>query len=233
MSQPHILVLGAGGSTGRELVAQALARGCRVIAADRHQLDEPQREGCTYAVVDVLDEDSLVRAVEGVDVVASAIGLPMGSPKTLLDPPPLFTEGTRNIIAAMRKSGVARLVVISATFVETIRRGPIWFEAAAMTALSGIFEHMHEMEDLLRAAPDIEWTAVRPGWLLDAPYTGDYTVSEDVIPEDHIRTRVPDLADFMLRCALDGEHVRATPAISRAEDPSASSPIKVVEELAD
>lgn len=87
------------------------------------------------------------------------------------------------------------------------------------------------MERLFAAARDIDWTAVRPGWLLDAPLTGDYAVKPDAIPDDLIRTRHADLAHFMLRCVETGDWVRATPAIARKEDDEVSAPSAVLKEM--
>ncbi len=92
-----------------------------------------------------------------------------------------------------------RLVTISASFVETMARGPIWFQAAARLGLASIFAQMGEMEKILQATPWLRWTAIRPGWLLDEAASGDFEVFHDVIPEDLIRTRTGDLAAFMLR----------------------------------
>ena len=135
-------------------------------------------------------------------------------------------------LKAMRKTGVKRLIVISASFVASRDRGPIWFRAAAMPALDRVFRQMGDMERILRSTDDIDWTAVRPGWLLDGARTGDYTVTPDVIPRGLIRTRHADLADFMLTLAEGKGWNRQTPAIARKEPFSVSSPLALLRELA-
>ncbi|EYD72744.1 hypothetical protein Lokhon_01548 [Limimaricola hongkongensis DSM 17492] len=223
-------MLGAHGVTGREIVTQAVARGHRVRAAEMEWPDDappagPNVERVTANVI----EDDLGPVVDGVDAVISALGVP-GDPATLLDPPPLYTTGTRNLIDAMEARGVSRLVTISASFVVTHDRGPALFRTTAIPALTRVLQQMRDMEEMLRASR-LDWTAVRPGWLLPEPLTGDYVVVPDVIPEDLIRTRHADLAQFMLHCTETGEWSRQTPAIARAEAEALSSSFEVVKEM--
>ncbi|SFP14973.1 SDR family oxidoreductase [Tranquillimonas alkanivorans] len=226
-----LAVIGASGTTGQQIVNQAVAAGHDVRAIDRDDCKDAafpnmvdRRQG------DVLEGD-LAPLLEGREAVLSGLGVPL-APKTAASPPPLYSEGTRNIVDAMRRAGVRRLVVISATFVATRDRGPLWFRAAAHLALDRIFDQMAEMEEILRGTDDIDWTAVRPGWLLDGALTRDYVVRPDAIPDDLIRTRHADLAHFMLHCAESDDWVRQTPAVARAEEPAVSGPQAVLQELA-
>ncbi|MBJ3762625.1 NAD(P)H-binding protein [Maribius pontilimi] len=225
-----LAVFGATGATGAEVVRQAAARGHRVRAIEPGWPDDPGLpEGVETRVADVLTDD-LSDVIAGCDVVISAIGLGL-SPRTVLSPPPLYTEGALHMIDAMRAQGLSRLIVVSASFVETLDRGPHWFRATTGLALERVFTQMGEMERILRAAGDIDWTAVRPGWLMQGDLTADYTVTPDVIPQDLIRTRHADLAHFILHCAETGDWSRATPAIARAEPASATRPDTVLKEL--
>ena len=225
-----IVIFGSTGATGREAVGRALDKGHHVLALDAHSHESDiESDRLTHGVVDVLNDD-LAPHLDGADAVLSCLGVG-NDPQTLLDPPPLYTDGTRRIVEAMKDVGCRRLIVISASFVETTDRGPIWFRVPAKVGLHKVFEQMAEMEAMLRATRAIDWTAVRPGWLLDAPYTGDYHISANVIPEDLIRTRHADLAAFMVDLAENGEWIRDTPAIAREESPDKSSPAAVIEDM--
>ncbi|MEM7489866.1 MAG: NAD(P)H-binding protein [Pseudomonadota bacterium] len=227
----HLLIYGADGATGGRLVHQALEAGHRVRASV-HDIDSAMLEAdrLEWVQSDVLDPETLTADMDGVDVVLNAVGIDAG-PTTAVAPPPLHSQGTTNILAAMRAAGIDRFITISASFVETLSRGPIWFEAAARLGLKAIFDDMAEMERVLRAADDIRWTAVRPGWLLDEGPSGDFQVFDKVIPPDMIRTRTGDLAAFMLDCATEDLHLRGTPAIARPESPSKSGPDAVLREM--
>lgn len=224
-----ILLFGATGDTGRSVLDQTLDRGCKVRAAERDFpdgfCDHPNFE---KREADLL-EGGLADLMDGVDCVISAVGLPR-DPQTLINPPPLYTEGAVSIVQAMRKAKIKRFVTISAAFADPDASVPLWFKTAT-APLDRIFRQMGEMERVLRVCDDIEWTAVRPGWLLNRPHTGDFEVTLDDMPKGKLRTRRPDLAQFMLDCALESKHVHERPFIARAENGFLESPAALVEEL--
>ena len=224
----RIAVFGAKGAVGQHVIDQALAKGHEVVALEPSWENEPARKGVLHRTCDVLVDDC-APDLEGCDAVLSCLGVG-NAVKTLLDPPPLYTRGTSNILAGMHKAGISRIVVISASFVAAKDRGPVYFRVPAMTALHNVLEQMAEMEAQLRAS-DVEWTAVRPGWLMEGEATADYVVTPDVIPEDLIRTRMADVAQLMLSCVEDDLWVRQTPAIAREESAEATSLATVVREF--
>jgi len=227
----RITIFGASGATGLHACAQALDAGHIVTAVD-HSGDHPLagRDGLTMKQADVLTDD-LGDTVKGADAVLSCLGVgnDLG---TLASPPPLYSKGTARICDAMQAADVKRLIVISASFVEAKNRGPIWFKLPAMAALVRVFDQMAEMEENLHQRTDLDWTAVRPGWLMEGEITRDFTVQPDVIPEDMVRTRHADLAHFMLCLATGSEWLHQTPALARPEDASATSPMAVARDMA-
>ena len=231
MTEPvKIAIFGANGATGRQAVQQAVARGHEVRALElRWPEDAKVPPGVEKVTANVM-EDDLAPAVEGCDAILSCIGLPLTA-RTALDPPPLYTESVRSYLKAMETTGIDRLVVISASFVETLDRGPLLFRVAARAALAPIFDQMGEMERILRRSA-VRWTAVRPGWLMEGDLTGNYTVTPKVIPEDMIRTRHADLAHFMLDCLETEIYDRRTPAVARHEDRAAESGRSIAAEIA-
>ncbi len=225
----RILLFGATGDSGSKLLDQALDKGVHVRAAERDFPDDfRDHERLEKRHANLLDE-GLADLMEDVDCVISAVGLPR-DPQTLINPPPLYTEGAVNMVKGMRKAGVKRLVVISAAFADPDATVPTWFRAA-IKPLDRIFRQMGEMERVLRVADDIDWTAVRPGWLLNRPHTGEYSVSTGDFPTGTLRTRRADLADFMLDCALEEKHVRERPFIARKENATLETPPALIEEF--
>ena len=225
-----LTIFGASGATGQEAVSVAAARGWHVRAVEPSwPAIKNLPAGAEAMTADVLKDD-LAPVIDGADAVLSCLGVG-NDPRTLMDPPPLYTEGTLRIVEAMKAAGVRRLVVISASFVAAKDRGPLHFRLPAMTALRNVFREMAAMERILRASEGVDWTAVRPGWLMDGEPTDDYTVVHDVIPADMIRTRHADLGRFMVDLAGNAEWVRQTPAIARTEPASASSPRQMLREM--
>ena len=163
-----LAVFGAGGKTGTEILRHAVRKGIEVRAFE-HTLPEPSDrvDNVEYLQCDVLNDD-FSSELEGCRAVISALGIGF-SPSTAIDPPPLYTEGTRKLVEAMSTTGISRIVVISAAFVEPQPSVPAWFELTARPALHNILEQMRAMEDLLERAKGLNWTSARPGWLLDEP----------------------------------------------------------------
>ena len=140
-----LAVFGAGGKTGTEILRHAVRKGMEVRAFE-HTLPEPSDrvDNVEYLQCDVLNDD-FSSELEGCRAVISALGIGF-SPSTAIDPPPLYTEGTRKLVEAMSTTGMSRIVVISAAFVEPQPSVPAWFELTARSALHNILEQMRAMD---------------------------------------------------------------------------------------
>src|SRR5215831_15369559 len=104
-----VLVIGATGLTGTHLVQKLLARGDEVTALVRNPSSyEPKHDHLRVAQGEARDLASLERACAGQDAVISAFG-PRGLKKDDLQE--VFMK---NLIAAMTKSNVKRLINLSA-----------------------------------------------------------------------------------------------------------------------
>src|SRR5512147_3139820 len=102
----RILIVGATGGTGRELVEQALERGHEVTAfARRPEAVAVRHERLRVARGDVMDAASVAAAVAGQEAVLSALGH-----KRWLYPTRILSQGTANVLDAMAKQGVRRFV---------------------------------------------------------------------------------------------------------------------------
>jgi len=106
-AQPRrLLIVGATGGTGRQLVAQALERGFAVTALARNPAKLAiEHERLTVARGDVLDAASVEAAMRCQDAVLCALGH-----RPRLYPTRILSRGTDNIVRAMEACGVRRLV---------------------------------------------------------------------------------------------------------------------------
>src|SRR5688500_2686383 len=105
----NIVIFGAAGGTGRELVTQALELGHVVTAFERRPQTADGADGRVRVVRgDIVDVAAVARAVEGQEAVLSALGA-----SNPLRPYPEFRTGVSNIVQAMQASGVRRLVYLS------------------------------------------------------------------------------------------------------------------------
>ena len=209
-----LLIFGAAGGTGRELVAQALVQGHSVTAFVR----DPAKIGVAHANLrvvqgDVLDAAAVERVTPGHDAVLSAIGAPAAKTGSVR------SEGTRNIIRAMEKSSVLRLISQASLGYgdsrKVLDRTPFYFKYLIVPFLlrKGFADHALQEEYIRQSS--LDWIIVRPGNLTDAPATGAYR--HGFAPDDrHIKAEISraNVADFMLKQATDDTYLRQTPGVS-------------------
>lgn len=211
----RLTVLGASGGTGREIVRQGLAAGHEITAVVRDPARLPvEHERLTVVRADVFDAAALEPAVKGADAVLSALGL-----TSLRDDTPVCRDGTRAAIAAMRATGCRRLLVVSAVPVPRHDPGNRGLGGAiARPILRVVFRRgyadMGAMEDLVRAADDLEWTIFRPPRLLDKPATGKARIALGRnVPGGNTVARA-DLAAEILRRVDDPESTRTAVGVA-------------------
>lgn len=212
-----IVVFGANGVTGRLLTGQALAAGHQVAAVTRRPAGFPvTHERLSVVEADVHDAQAVGRAVEGADVAFSTLGVPFTR-----KPVNVYSDGIRNIAAAMSRHGVRRLVVVSSSATEPHHHADGGFLMnrvlqPLITATIGktTYRDMRRMEELVRGS-DLEWTIMRPSGLFDAPGVTRYELHEDQAPG--IFTSRADLAASMLEQATQTRYVRKAVAVTTSE----------------
>jgi uncharacterized protein YbjT (DUF2867 family) len=176
-----IAVFGASGLTASECVYQALQRGDKVVGLTRNpsNLVIPKGSGGAKAgealsdnnltclagdVTSMADVEKVFN--EGpIDGVVVALG---GKTKEVGDT--MLTDGTRNIIKAMKQKGVKRLAVVTSIGAgDSKDQAPFFFKILMMTAMKKIFNDKNNQEQVV-AESGLEYCIVRPGGLtVDAP----------------------------------------------------------------
>ncbi len=118
-----VLIAGATGYIGRNVVLELLGRGYRVVALLRTQPDvetAARLEGCEVRVASLTDGKQLEDAVSEleVDAVVSCIASRSGEPKDawLVD-----HDANRNLLTAAQRLGATRFVLLSAICVQKPR----------------------------------------------------------------------------------------------------------------
>lgn len=208
-----ILVFGASGGTGRELVTQALDQGHVVTAfvRDPVKIDDVQHANLSVVSGDVLNPSDVSNAVTGQEAVLVSIG---AGPKRST----IREEGTRTIVRAMQDAGVKRLVCMSSLGVGDSRKNLPFFTKYVVV---GIFlRHAfadHEQQEAVVRASNLDWILVRPPHLKEGPHTGTYqhgfavtTTYKDI--EGWISRS--DVADFMLKQLADDSYIHQAPGVS-------------------
>ena len=203
----RIVVVGANGRTGRQVVEQALARGHGVtaVARRRETLPEP-RSGLRVATADVLDPDAVAAVLADADAVVVAVGV--GASRA---PTSVYSRGARNLLAGLTPGSAQKLVVVSATPVGPRGEQPLLQRRLVLPLLDRVFgasyDDMRRMEAELRAS-EADWVALRPPRLVDRAATGRYRLDARPLPHAlsisyaDLATALLDAVDRLSRTAV-------------------------------
>ncbi|MCL1838809.1 MAG: SDR family oxidoreductase [Propionibacteriaceae bacterium] len=208
-----VVIFGATGRTGKELVRQSLERGYDVVAYARNP-NQISAESPHLAKVagELSNRESMRAAIEGSDCVLSALG-PMGKPSD-----DELSNGISNILSVMEECGVSRFIALSTTsaqdpqdidgFRTKLRRDMI--RRGRPTSYEQIVRYSQQIRD-----SKCDWTLVRIASILtDKPLSKQ--VRAGYLGTDAFRNTMSraDLAWFMLEQVESTEHLRKAPALS-------------------
>jgi putative NADH-flavin reductase len=206
-----LIVFGATGATGRQIVTQALELGHDVTAFARspEKLDQ-EHERLKVFKGDVLDLESVERAIHGQDVVLCALGAPPS------DKSNLRANGTKNIIRAMETTGVRRLICQSTTGVgDSHDTLPFLMKYIIVPLILRSAFADHEVQENHIRESRLDWIIARPTALTDGEHTASYqhgyAADNKTITFKISRA---DTADFMLKQLTDNSYLHQTPGIS-------------------
>ena len=205
-----LLIFGPTSGTGRILVEQALEKGHAVTTFVRHpDALRTQHPNLTLRIGNVSDYGSVEAAIRGKDAVLSA------SDTNAPDADATSSQGTKNIITAMEKLGVKRLISESSLGVGD-SKGQLGFLYSFLLIpllLHRVFADKEAQEKYIRNST-LDWVIVRPAARTNGPrtaYRSGFSVTDKTIKG---KVSHADVADFMLKQITDDTYVRKTPGIS-------------------
>lgn len=202
----RLLVLGATGRTGQQLVGEALGQGHEVTALVRDRARLLIQDGRLHVVVGgATDPATVDEAVAGHDAVLCALG--PRSLKELLRAE-LMRATVPALVSSMERRGVRRLILLSALGVgESASRAPLAPRLAFRSFLRQVGQDKERAEQAVRAS-GLEWTIVYPPSLSTGPATGTYRHGEDLELRASPRVSRADVAQFMLMQLTDDRYIR-------------------------
>ena len=199
-----LFVMGATGRTGQEVVQQAIARGHYVTAFVRSPESITLRnERLTVLKGNAMDENELSEAMQNHDAVISTLG-----PREVFRPGTLLHDSALATTRAMNRSGVKRLVVLSAA---------AHFPGIPNRIASFIMRnHMRDslaMEAIVQAN-GLDWTIARPPRLTQEDSV-TYRSREGAAPKMGFTLSRKAVTAFMLDAIEQKKHVHKIVGIAR------------------
>lgn len=192
-----LLVLGATGGTGLEMVREAIKRGHSVTAFVRSpERLKPFGDHITVRQGNLLSAEELEPVIKGHEAVLSGFGPRLPGSKADAN---ILRQFGGALTAAMPKAGVKRVVVESVAFLFKDSIIPPAYLLGRLL-FPGIVADASAMEELFQNS-GLEWTIARPPELTDKPYTGKYRVREGHLPRFGFKISRSDVADFMIKAA--------------------------------
>ena len=211
LSGHRVVIIGATARTANYMIPQALWRGHEVVAVARRPYRVRIRKHPQLTIVkgDVYDQASIEAALSGDDneVVISVYG-PRVDPTIEIPETDLMSQGTTNIINAMKAKGNRKLFVTTSTAMqEVVRRG---YKAdtpkpEGVTAASGLwfynlrgpYNDMLKMEGIVKES-GLDFIIFRPAQLMEEPPLGNYLLTVNTETPNRRIIMYPDFSAVML-----------------------------------
>jgi putative NADH-flavin reductase len=212
----QILLIGANGRVGSQILAEALSKNHTVTALLRNPSALTPHQGLTIVSGTPLEESDIILAIESspapIEVVITALNSPRksGSPFSApVGPPDIMEQSYKNLLPVLRTHGIRKIVTLSA-FGVGASNSNVFFPIRQILNHSNVVigHHDHEkVEELLKAeGAEVEWTIVKPAMLSEGERERVKTYGEvgkgiGWMPKAGMKS----VAAFMMRCAEGGE----------------------------
>lgn len=207
----RLVILGAGGRTGNHLVRQAIAMGHDVTAFVRKPSKLPlSHERLRVVIGDVRDQYSVERAFLHAEAVIDTIMPAVDEPKLTQ------ADFIATVIHSMQKHGVARLVGFCDTHIHLPNKASVITQRLSELLLppnhTRLARAAQQYADCIMQS-QLDWSIVRTHKLTDDAFSGHYSIDTN---NRNLAAKVSraNAADFMLRIAVNGSHLKELPIIS-------------------
>ena len=206
----HVLIFGATGQTGVELVKAAVDRGLRVTVFVRNADKAGKVLGRFSEQIEIIVGDALAAAdvakafATQPDAVVTSLGIYQG--KAGGD---TLTQATAHILKAMQSTGVSRIINVSSLGVgDSHLQGNFITRLIQRTTLKHTLADKDQQERLLQNS-DLKWTTLRPSRLMNGNGPAAFYTWQGAQPNAPLRWAVnrSDVATFALDCLNDAQSI--------------------------
>ncbi|MDJ0582613.1 NAD(P)-dependent oxidoreductase [Crocosphaera sp.] len=206
-----LVVFGATGNIGQQVVKQALEQGHEVTAFARNPLKlDIKHPKLQLFQGDVMDNARVEQALQGQEIVVCTLG----SGKNLSGN--VRSKGSENIIKAMKKCGIKRFICQSTLGVGESWENLNFYWKYIMFGfiLRKVFADHERQEDMVQNS-GLDWTIIRPGAFIEGELTGQYRHGfPGTDKTSKLTITHADVADFILKQFADDFYLYQAPSLS-------------------
>ena len=205
-----LIVFGATGTVGIQLSKQALQQGYDVTAFTRspEKLNSLPQTNLKIFKGDILNPKDAEDALQNHDAVLCALG--DGNKGKIR------AAGTKNIITAMQRQGIRRLICQTTMGLGESQGNLNFFWKHIMFGLllKKAFNDHHLQEQYMLDS-NLDYTIVRPSAFTNGTVTRNYKIGFDgTYKKLTLKISRADVADFMLQQLVNNEYIKSAVSIS-------------------
>ncbi|XP_037630143.1 flavin reductase (NADPH) [Sebastes umbrosus] len=188
----NVAIFGSTGMTGLATLPLAVAAGYNVTVLVRDPARLPADHKASRVVVgDVLNKEDVKKTMEGQDAVIIILGT-----RNDLSATTIMSEGTKNILEAMKARGISKVVGCMSAFL-------LWDRSKVPPRLVEVTEDHERMYAVLKSS-GLDYVAVMPPHIGgDLPLTESYLAAENMLKGRAISKH--DLGHFFVKCLSTSE----------------------------
>lgn len=214
----HIFLLGATGKTGLEILKRLISNQHTVKVLVRNpsklslsEINESYPNQLEVVQGSIFDFDRLHEHFEEIDLVISALGT--GTDNSYTE---IYSQGGRNILRAMKKVGIKKLITITSGLIDLSDPSTdnFFLNRIIRPNFNKVYYDQTRWETILDETNDIDWICVRPPYLTNKAFTGKYRVKLNHCPKGGRKISRADLADFIVKQVKSDEYVHQKPVVA-------------------
>lgn len=211
-----ILVFGATGKTGLEVIKQSLALGHIVTAGARNAAPLTAFSGLQIVKGDIYDLGFLKETllIARPDAIITCLGV---HGTNAFNRTKLYSETMTYFVGAMQASGVTNRIVCISSWGSKKAKENAWFLDWLLKPIlfSGFIHDMALMETILEKS-NLDYTIVRPPGLTDKPATGQVIIEENLYQNTKGKWTITraDLAAVLVDVATNDKYIRQGIAVT-------------------
>ncbi len=187
-----VVVYGATGNAGKEIVKELLARGHQVTGVARNIDPLKSIPGLTAQADDLSKVDAIAAIIKGADAVVTAYQPPHDNTDALV-------EVTRREIEAVKKAGTMRLLVVGGAGLLEVAPGVTVIKSGHLPPQFLPIATSHEKALAVLRASDINWTYLSPAaYFIPGERTGKFRLGTKELVADSKGESKISFADYAI-----------------------------------